>query len=1392
MQEIQKHICERIEKIRSNLLDLTRRNPLLSTKFSDRSNSIVRVIDIPLKTLFESLQIKEMQILPLPALDDNPKDEDTEEFQMRLAEARINNVEYNDAISNFENDDEFHIQLIKAERILKDVLRVELNMPERQTNQNVSLQQHAKVNHINPSYDLPIIEDASSNDPTIYNHIQTLLLPDIYERRLNSLDSKDTLCREESGIPVLRAAFGFLEWQESGNSELCFAPLIILPVKLSKKRTMSGLEFSISGEEGAPETNRVLAEKLRLDFGINFPEYINQSVDEYLKQIEGVSPKNVKWRVRRWVVIGVFPSARLAMYRDLDTLGDWDFANHPIVSSLMVGATNNSDGTILYADEYDVDNPDVEKKVPLLVTDADSSQFSAIVDVMCGKNLAIEGPPGTGKSQTIVNTIAAALAEGKKVLFVAEKSAALEIVRSRLEACKLGEFLLPLQAQRSNKADVIASVKDRLTISDYESPDELESMLSKFKAEREKLAEYIQAISNKFGHTGMTTYQILGSGIANHEIIESLPRELLDLNLPEFEAYSLFEMDETLDLCKRFEKLLNETNQCSKYWVNITHENIDPFQANEIILRTEMASKDCHKAHLERSKLEKYGFSSSIPSTEINKLDYLISIFPKNVTNDYLDIAEEISTRNMTNDVEIFIEKANELLKHKEFLGDIIINPLEEQMVHVTSDLGKFMERFSLNGIDDVAIDQVISSRKNLVYNLEETLKILKQSNMVFSDFKTLNIATLITASDMIHNQPAKILSRRHKDLNSAEIKEIIERARNKSHNLRERKNKLEQSFINSETINKSVLEYHLDIFLNAGLFPIFSSKYRISKRFYSSISLKKDFNLDIAIKEMQELKNYIEELSQFQNQNKLHALLGCDFDGIETDFECFIAVCKLLSEIEYEFSSINHISIKNFLKFGSTDELLRIPKINSESPIRNFSADTYESIVHKIEFNKKELDELSNVSLKRKYFISGSKNLYNWTSHKLLEISSELHDFQDRWNSLFTDKDLITVFGEHLNRYESNFDFIKAILDISIKINVLQPESRTKFMMIAKCNLRIANFAIILKKIKDADANVNSAILRITELTGKPADSWAEIGQCNIIGQNLIDATKDKEGLITNSRLLPIVKELRNKGLGVFVDYILKRQPEFSNISQCFKTLVVRAMARAVYKSNGDVLAKYDGARLTELRNNVAKIDREIIKLYQRKLRSALVRNAQLPSGISGSAKKSEYTEMGLLRHQITLKQKFARVRDITNRAGRALVELKPCWMMSPLAVAQYIPKNTIIFDLVIIDEASQMRPEDAIGAIVRAKQVMIVGDTHQLPPSDFFRKIINDTSDDDESEDKVVTEESILEIANGVFRPVRQLRWHYRSVYAGLIAFSNKHIYRNNLILFMAIALN
>lgn len=156
-----------------------------------------------------------------------------------------------------------------------------------------------------------------------------------------------------------------------------------------------------------------------------------------------------------------------------------------------------------------------------------------------------------------------------------------------------------------------------------------------------------------------------------------------------------------------------------------------------------------------------------------------------------------------------------------------------------------------------------------------------------------------------------------------------------------------------------------------------------------------------------------------------------------------------------------------------------------------------------------------------------------------------------------------------------------------------------------------------------------------------------------------------------------------------------------------------------------------------------------------------------------------------GTLAHQLKLQKRHKPVRQLVAEMGPALTTLTPCLLMSPLSVAQYLPPDTPPFDLVIFDEASQITPWDAVGAIARGKQVVVAGDPKQMPPTSFFDRGAGAEEDDSEIE---TDQESILEECLGARLPQRRLTWHYRSRHESLIAFSNHRYYDGDLITFPA----
>jgi hypothetical protein len=220
-------------------------------------------------------------------------------------------------------------------------------------------------------------------------------------------------------------------------------------------------------------------------------------------------------------------------------------------------------------------------------------------------------------------------------------------------------------------------------------------------------------------------------------------------------------------------------------------------------------------------------------------------------------------------------------------------------------------------------------------------------------------------------------------------------------------------------------------------------------------------------------------------------------------------------------------------------------------------------------------------------------------------------------------------------------------------------------------------------------------------------------------------------------------------------------------------------------------ILLRFDGLQLGGLRTEYARLDASVMEM-RRRVVAGLLMLRRPPEG-NHSPRTREMTELVLLRRCIGMATRHPAIRDVTARAGRALQALKPCFMMGPLSVAQYLAPGALNFDLVIMDEASQIRPEDAIGAVARGGQLVVVGDDKQLPPTSFFDRVATAEDGDDSAGGDGgfagQNDESVLALANSAF-PGEQgmLQWHYRSRHPELIAFSNHQFYDNKLIVFPA----
>ena len=284
-------------------------------------------------------------------------------------------------------------------------------------------------------------------------YLETPLGPDAQQKRLLRLALDARTAEEEQGVNILYLALGFLTWYEDQSSSVKReAPLILVPAELIRNERTS--TYDIRCRDDDITTNLPLQERLKQDFGIVLPEIgegEGWSPSEYFAQVGNVIAERTGWRIEPDAMqLGFFSFAKLLMLRDLDPQ-NWPegaLTESDLIRGLLVDGFTPADDLFGPEDRLDqlLDPADI-----IQVVDADASQTRVIEEVRRGRNLVVQGPPGTGKSQTITNIIAAAVHDGKSVLFMAEKMAALSVVHQRMVSTGLRDICVELHSRKANK-----------------------------------------------------------------------------------------------------------------------------------------------------------------------------------------------------------------------------------------------------------------------------------------------------------------------------------------------------------------------------------------------------------------------------------------------------------------------------------------------------------------------------------------------------------------------------------------------------------------------------------------------------------------------------------------------------------------------------------------------------------------------------------------------------------------------------------------------------------------------------------------------------------------------------------------------------------------------------
>ena len=329
-----------------------------------------------------------------------------------------------------------------------------------------------------------------------------IVLKNIYRAARNAI--------EESGANSLFLAIGTLRWYETEQSTIPrYAPLLLLPVDMVYKKG----HYNIRTRDEEITINITLMEFLRQNFDISIgglsPLPLDASgvdVPLIFAIIRDALKQQKRWDVEEECLLGIFSFSKFLMWNDVHNHRE-ELAQNEIISSLAanrLSLTHSASAVDLH--DIDRNTSPLETALPV---DVDSSQMAAVLEGEAGKSFILYGPPGTGKSQTITNLIANALYHGKRVLFVAEKMAALSVVQSRLEKIGLDPFCLELHSNKSTKRHVLQQLEKALKVAHTASPSFFTTKAARIFERRKELIAYMDALHTPDQSDGLSPYDCI-------------------------------------------------------------------------------------------------------------------------------------------------------------------------------------------------------------------------------------------------------------------------------------------------------------------------------------------------------------------------------------------------------------------------------------------------------------------------------------------------------------------------------------------------------------------------------------------------------------------------------------------------------------------------------------------------------------------------------------------------------------------------------------------------------------------------------------------------------------------------------------------------------------------
>ena len=1181
----------------------------------------------------------------------------------------------------------------------------------------------------------------------------------------------------DRGLAVLYLAFGMLHWKDVDDTPMV-SPVLLVPVVLLPEGP-KGVPRLAEGEDDAV-VNPALALRLK-DFGIELPtmdELDGLSVSEVLDEVRS-SLEAVKdftgWDLRVTTYLSTFSFAKEAMFKDLQD-NEQQILDHPIVRALATSdpTQQSSDFQFDPIDPADIDRVAPPELTPL-VLDADSSQRAAVASSLAGRTFVMDGPPGTGKSQTIANMIGALLHAGKTVLFVSEKMAALDVVRNRLTDAGLGNYLLELHSHKASRKEVATELLRSLD-SVTQPPAGLDPLSREaVRDRREKLNDYAGAMNEVREPLNRSLHSVLGT-LATLVDVPSAPQ-------PDVNPSSLSQADfiSVQEVSANLERTWRPAAQGTSFlWRDVTDESsldIRLYHAEQALIQLQGS------AELNTDLMVAFGlYKPSDAALLVALIAHQHQGYPAGVLEPWLttDDWDSLTTARSSLGTQMGDIHAAE--------HEVTANAGVEWTALPTPDAVPASPAPVAASPSPITLSTLgVGDLTSTAANFESTATSLTERVAALSGLAvSLGLPDVRTAADAdriirvidLRGQN-RLLERRWMS------RDGLAEARAAATVLQEQTLALgaaeerASSLFSAEAL-KAPLNDLQDRFTNLhkGLRKL-SGDYRADKKSVAGL-LTSASDVKEGIRRLSEAITWGEMTQAYDSAAALNGpCLGAHWRGRDTDFDSLSTALATADEVVHLLDGKVPSALVTYLCAQEADTAYAAVAEAARSALADWRASAAPApsfsgrpellvgpITNAVAWFEAHVEPMRQAAAR-----IASVEAVTGRAHTLGE-ADELLALSERARHAHTtlsdaEQFYRGTFGTYFCHADTDLNGLDAALSWAERLRALVggPLTVGQVKSLADSHV-VEGLQAAFEKWTSARDRILAAFApsRTAELSSE-FDDYRH-------GQEFInDLREDTVGQQEWFDYQRARSALRERGLETAVDFCIDQRVEAAMVPRVVERALLRGWADAVI---------HDDARLRP----ALATDRDALVEEYRALDQQLVANAVADIIRATNTRRPANTsigEPGVIRREGMKKRKHLPVRDLIGRTRTTSVAIKPVFMMSPLAVSQYLPSE-MSFDVVIFDEASQVTPGDAINCIYRGKALILAGDDKQLPPTSFFER--NEDDSDDEDTD-VKDFQSVLELAKacGAFTNLG-LRWHYRSRHEDLIAFSNYKFYEGKLV--------